>query len=89
MNVLNLHETIKSSVEVLDKSGLQLEGKVVSGMGEGAYYMSLEGYRMQFNDKLGYEPYAGTLNLKLLNQSSMRMRSMMDNYPSVFVRGFH
>jgi len=86
--VLNLHETIKRSVEVLDTPGLQLDGKVVSGMGEGAYYMSLDGYRSQFNKKLGYEPYAGTLNLKLLNQSSMRMRSMMDNYPSIFVRGF-
>lgn len=86
--VLNLHETIKGSIEVLDKSGLQLDGKVVSGMGEGAYYMSLEGYRNQFSEKLGYEPYAGTLNLKLLNQSSVRMRSMMDNYPSVFIRGF-
>ena len=86
--VLNLHETIKGSIEVLDKSGLQLDGKVVSGMGEGAYYMSLEGYRNQFSEKLGYEPYAGTLNLKLLNQSSVRMKSMMDNYPSVFIRGF-
>ena len=86
--ILNLHETIKGSIEVLDRSGLQLDGKVVSGMGEGAYYMSLEGYRSQFNEKLGYEPYAGTLNLKLLNQSSVRMRSMMDNYPSVFIRGF-
>lgn len=86
--VLNLHETIKGSIEVLDKSGLQLDGKVVSGMGEGAYYMSLEGYRSQFKEKLGYKPYAGTLNLKLLNQSSVRMRSMMDNYPSVFIRGF-
>ena len=86
--ILNLHETIKGSIEVLDRSGLQLDGKVVSGMGEGAYYMSLEGYRNQFSEKLGYEPYAGTLNLKLLNQSSVRMRSMMDNYPSVFIRGF-
>jgi riboflavin kinase len=86
--VLNLYETLKSSVEILEGSGLQLDGKVVSGMGEGAYYMSLDGYRNQFNEKLGYIPYAGTLNLKLLNQSSMRMRSMMDDYPSIFVRGF-
>ena len=86
--VLNLYETVKNSVEILDSSGLLLDGKVVSGMGEGSYYMSLSGYRSQFNEKLGYEPYAGTLNLKLLNQSSMRMRRMMDNYPSIFVRGF-
>jgi riboflavin kinase len=86
--VLNLHETIKRSVEVLDRSGLQLDGKVVSGMGEGAYYMSLDGYRTQFSEKLGYEPYAGTLNLKLSSQTSIRMRSIMDSYPSIFVRGF-
>jgi riboflavin kinase len=86
--VLNLHQTIKSSVEVLDRSGLQLDGKVVSGMGEGAYYMSLNGYQTQFNEKLGYRPYPGTLNLKLLSQSTMWMRGIMDNYPSIFVRGF-
>ena len=51
--------------------------------------MSLNGYRMQFNDKLGYEPYAGTLNVKLLDQSSIRMRSMIDSCPSVFVSGFN
>lgn len=86
--VLNLYETIKGSLELRDKSGLQLDGKVVSGMGEGAYYVSLGGYRSQFVEKLGYEPFAGTLNLKLLNQSSIRMRSLIDNYPSKFVRGF-
>lgn len=86
--VLNLYETIKGSVEVRDRSGLRLDGQVVSGMGEGAYYVSLEGYRSQFIAKLGYEPFAGTLNVKLLNQSSIRRRSMIDNCPSVFVRGF-
>jgi riboflavin kinase, archaea type len=86
--VLNLYETIKGSVEVRDRSGLRLDGQVVPGMGEGAYYVSLEGYRSQFIAKLGYEPFAGTLNVKLLNQSSIRMRSMIDNCPSVFVRGF-
>jgi riboflavin kinase, archaea type len=86
--VHHLHEIIRSSVEILENACLQFEGKVVSGMGEGAYYMSLEGYRKQFKEKLGYEPYAGTLNVRLLNQSSMRMRSMIDTYPSVFVHGF-
>ncbi|HZD34507.1 MAG TPA: DUF120 domain-containing protein [Nitrososphaeraceae archaeon] len=86
--VLNLHQTIKSSIEVLDRSGLQLDGKVVSGMGEGAYYMSLDGYQTQFSEKLGYKPYPGTLNLKLLSQSTISMRSIMDSYPSIFIRGF-
>lgn len=84
-----LYDMIKGSVEVLQNTSLQLEGKVISGMGEGAYYMSLHGYRRQFKEKLGYEPFAGTLNIKLLNQSSMRMRSMMEGIPSIFVQGFN
>ena len=42
-----------------------LAGKVITGLGEGQYYISLEGYRTQFIEKLGFIPYPGTLNLKL------------------------
>ena len=41
------------------------KGKVVAGLGEGQYYISLDGYKNQFGDKLGIEPYPGTLNLQL------------------------
>ena len=44
---------------------LELKGKIVSGMGEGAYYMSLKGYTKQFKSILGYIPFPGTLNVKL------------------------
>ena len=42
-----------------------VRGKVTLGMGEGQYYISLDGYRRQFNQKLGFDPFPGTLNLKL------------------------
>ncbi len=42
-----------------------LKGRVTTGLGEGQYYISLDGYRRQFVEKLGFEPYPGTLNLKL------------------------
>ncbi len=42
-----------------------LTGKVITGLGEGQYYISLEGYRTQFVEKLGFTPYPGTLNIKL------------------------
>ncbi|HLC66113.1 MAG TPA: DUF120 domain-containing protein [Candidatus Nanoarchaeia archaeon] len=40
-----------------------ISGMVKTGLGEGAYYMAQEGYRRQFERKLGYKPFAGTLNL--------------------------
>ena len=43
----------------------KLKGKIITGLGEGQYYISRDGYRKQFNLKLGFDPSPGTLNLKL------------------------
>jgi riboflavin kinase len=79
----SLHVALESSPAAID-----FEGSVVSGMGEGAYYMSLEGYRRQFKDKLGYEPYPGTLNVRLVDQLYMNARRELGRHPSIFVDGF-
>ncbi len=42
-----------------------MRGRVVGGLGEGQYYISREGYRNQFFQKLGFVPFPGTLNIKL------------------------
>ena len=67
---------------------IDFKGRVVSGMGEGAYYMSLDGYKKQFKEKLGYEPYPGTLNVKLVDQIFMNSIREISRYPSVFINGF-
>lgn len=36
-----------------------------SGIGTGKEFVGLDGYASQFEAKLGYEPYPGTLNLEL------------------------
>jgi len=43
----------------------RINGRVVTGQGIGQYYVSREGYRQQFNQKLGFDPVPGTLNLRL------------------------
>ncbi len=45
--------------------GDTLRGRLVSGLGEGQYYLSREGYLRQFREKLGFEPFPGTLTIKL------------------------
>ncbi len=42
-----------------------IRGKVATGLGEGQYYLSREGYRSQFHKKLGFVPFPGTLNIRL------------------------
>ncbi|NPV65351.1 MAG: CTP-dependent riboflavin kinase [Methanobacteriaceae archaeon] len=42
---------------------MKIKGTLTSGSGEGAYYMSKKLYKLQFKEKLGFEPYPGTLNI--------------------------
>lgn len=43
----------------------KIRGRVSAGLGQGKYYISRDGYRRQFFEKLGFAPAPGTLNLKL------------------------
>lgn len=61
--VARISSLLQAAVE--GKPRRVLRGTVVSGVGEGAYYMSLPGYRDQFRSRLGMIPYPGTLNVKL------------------------
>ncbi len=85
--IQSLFSSLRSALE-LAPALIEFEGRVVSGMGEGAYYMSLEGYRKQFKEKLGYEPYPGTLNIRLTNQIFMNARRELGKHPSIFLEGF-
>ncbi len=54
---------------IAKKRIVTIRGRVFTGLGEGAYYVGLEGYRHQFRTKLGFDPFPGTLNLQLVNDS--------------------
>jgi riboflavin kinase len=66
---------------------LTFEGKVVTGMGEGAYYMSRKVYREQFRQKLGFNPFPGTLNLRL-TPAQAGVRRELETYPAITIKGF-
>jgi riboflavin kinase len=85
--VESLFSILKAAIESAPFT-IDFEGIVVSGMGEGAYYMSLDGYRKQFKERLGFEPYPGTLNVKLVDQIFMNAKREIDKYNSVFIDGF-
>jgi riboflavin kinase len=58
-------------------------------MGEGAYYMSLEGYKTQFKEKLGFQPYPGTLNVKLSEMMFANSRRDIDRCHYIYIDGFN
>jgi riboflavin kinase len=64
-----------------------LQGTVISGLGEGRYYMSLAPYVQQFAEKIGFAPYPGTLNIRL-ESSSLQVRKRLDQLEWVQIKGF-
>ena len=70
-----------------DDDGVTLAGEVTSGMGEGRHYITLPGYMEQFRDRLGYEPFAGTLNVDL-TEESVRARSRLNALEPVTIEGW-
>jgi len=53
---------------------LTFEGKVFSGRGEGKRFLELPWVRLQIQEKLGFSPYAGTLNIRLTEESIQQLR---------------
>ncbi len=67
---------------------LELYGEVITGLGEGQYYISKEGYMSQFRDKLDFKPFPGTLNVRL-NDESAQMRDDMGMIHPLIIHGFN
>ena len=78
---------LKTFIESLPEF-LELEGELFTGVGEGGYYVSREGYRRQFIEKLGFDPYPGTLNLRLKAVKDIYVRKSLELYPGIMVKGF-
>jgi len=66
---------------------IYFEGELFSGLGEGSYYMSQEGYRRQLEEKLGLDPYPGTLNVRLKPGYEGEKR-LLETLPLISIEGF-
>jgi len=83
-----LYSELKLLIEKSYPPSVTLEGTVFTGLGEGAYYVTKEHYRQQIVEKLGFEPYPGTLNMKLTSDYDIKTRMELDAYPAIEVKGF-
>ena len=66
---------------------MTVSGSLASGLGEGAFYMRQKGYKDQFRKKLWFEPYEGTLNLKVTGADLAKLRILQEN-PGIEISGF-
>jgi len=82
-----LYSDLKTALDTGDQA-LQFRGKVFTGFQEGGYYISLKGYARQFREALGFEPFPGTLNLRLTDPTMVSQRRRLHSIPGVEVKGF-
>ncbi len=66
---------------------LRIRGRIASGLGEGRYYLSQKQYVEQFRQKLGFEPYPGTLNLQVEGAETNKLRILKAS-PALLIEGF-
>ena len=83
-----LYSNLRFLIEAAYPPSITLEGTVFTGLGEGAYYISKEHYRKQFIEKLGFDPYPGTLNLKLTTDYDLKTHTELEAYPAIEIQGF-
>jgi riboflavin kinase len=70
------------------KQVLSFRGRIFTGLGEGAYYVRLEGYRRQFRRKLGFDPFPGTLNIQLLSDADVNEFQLLKATIGIDISGF-
>jgi len=82
-----LREVYSNLKGAFEGGKLKITGKIVEGLGEGGFYVSLEGYQKQFKDKVGFETYPGTLNLKL-KKEEMEKRFRLREIDPIIIEGW-
>ncbi len=90
---------LKSGISVLNKEfseyslifgtekEIEMKGMLETGLGEGGYYISKEGYMKQFQSKLKWKPYEGTFNLRL-NDDEVPKIEAMKAAEGILIEGF-
>ncbi len=66
---------------------IELTGEVITGLGEGRYYITRKGYYNQIKEKLFFEPYPGTLNVRIY-PGDLDKVNFLRSLPGISLKGF-
>ena len=78
---------LKQIFEPKEQQPIRISGYVTSGLGEGAYYMSIEEYWLQIEEKIGFESYHGTLNIRINIEEYDIFHELRNHHP-IIIKGF-
>lgn len=86
--ITKYHEELSNLLKTVSLGTVMLKGIVIRGLGEGRYYLLLNGYVNQIKKKLGFKPYPGTLNLKLKTMDDIVKKAELLKTPGTIIEGF-
>jgi len=86
--VRTYYSSLKVALERRPREEMSFVGRVFQGLGEGAYYIGLEDYKTQLANALGFDPYPGTLNLKLESPSQIEEKKELRGFEGLRIEGF-
>jgi len=66
---------------------MKLKGKLAVGRGEGRHFLALQQYKDGFLEKLGFEPYEGTLNILVCEKDVPNLLEIKKN-AKISILGF-
>lgn len=75
----------KKIFENTDK--MVIKGEVVSGMGEGGYYICQPGYSKQIQSLIGFTPFEGTFNLDIVPEDIGKL-DIIRKSKGILIKGF-
>ncbi len=81
--MLIMYKNLKQILE-----NILIVGLVSKGIGEGGYYVRNQNYLRQFQEKLGFKPYFGTLNLQLSELNKKLLKENLKNQIPIKIDGF-
>ena len=70
-----------------ESNDIVVEGTLFTGLGEGSYYISRDGYVSKIKEYLNFEPFPGTLNLRFTEEYST-FSTIINNIPGFDVEPF-
>ncbi len=73
---------------LVESNKIIIKGKVVSGMLEGQYYIGKKGYAEKIKSVTGFDPYPGTLNIKLKTIDDRGYKEQLSSMKGLEVKGF-
>ena len=62
---------------------MKIDGKVTTGLGKAAYFLSQEFYTKEFEKNLGFVPYPGTLNIIVEEENLSKINEIKNNCENI------